>query len=367
MAMFSFHPVKAVTTRRGRHRHHPRPASCASACCSFRNHGIVRDRERCASAIEGGWYHEQQELGFNYRLSDVHSALGRSQLQQARRASSSARNAIAARYREWLGRRRRSSSCRRPRPTGSLHAYHLFVDPPPRRRRGAPAPLRRPARARDPRPGPLRPGLPAPLLPRPLRLRAGPLPRGRALLRGLPLAAVLPGADRGRPAPGGRRGPGAGLDERPARVRDRRPPGGRRAPDLRDRRGRGQPQPRPARSPGELIDVAAEAGADAVKFQTYSGKRIYSSQDAEVQVPRGHQRQGARRSCSRRSSCRASGRASCAEYAARARHRLLLDPVRPRGGGRARRARRAGAEDRLVRDRRPAADPSGRARPAARC
>ena len=51
---------------------------------------------------------------------------------------------------------------------------------------------------------------------------------------------------------------------------------GRRPTDLRDRRGGLEPQPRPRMSPRRLIDVAADAGADAVKFQTYSGDRIYS-------------------------------------------------------------------------------------------
>ena len=37
----------------------------------------------------------------------------------------------------------------------------------------------------------------------------------------------------------------------------------------------------------ELIDVAADAGADAVKFQTYSGERPLLAQDARVRVPRG--------------------------------------------------------------------------------
>ncbi|MGI8633094.1 MAG: N-acetylneuraminate synthase family protein [Solirubrobacterales bacterium] len=51
--------------------------------------------------MQGGWCQEQHELGFNYRLSDIHSALGRSQLARLD-AFVAARNAIATRYREAL-------------------------------------------------------------------------------------------------------------------------------------------------------------------------------------------------------------------------------------------------------------------------
>ena len=35
----------------------------------------------------------------------------------------------------------------------------------------------------------------------------------------------------------------------------------------------------------QLIDVAAESGADAVKFQTYTGKDLYSSKTPPLRVP----------------------------------------------------------------------------------
>ena len=147
---------------------------------------------------------EQHALGFNYRLTDIQSALGVLAARQARRASSPRRNAIADRYRAELAD---VDALELPpaAPAGALHAYHLFVDPPPRRRRRPAGALRRPARARRPRPGPLHPGLPAPLVPRDLRLRARAVPGRRALLRGLPVAAVLPGADRSRAGHGHRR------------------------------------------------------------------------------------------------------------------------------------------------------------------
>jgi perosamine synthetase len=123
MAAFSFHPVKAiaageggmVTTRDERLRDRLR---------SFRTHGFVNDPDLLGRE-EGPWYHEQQSLGFNYRLSDIHSALGRSQLTRLEDLIER-RNAIATRYRELLGE---VESIELPpaAPPGARHAYHLFV------------------------------------------------------------------------------------------------------------------------------------------------------------------------------------------------------------------------------------------------
>ena len=69
---------------------------------------------------------EQHDLGFNYRLSDVHSALGRAQIGSARTSSSCARNAVAERYRAALADADRILLPPAP-PEGSAHGYHLFV------------------------------------------------------------------------------------------------------------------------------------------------------------------------------------------------------------------------------------------------
>ena len=123
MATFSFHPVKAITTGEG--------GIVTTAIRELRDRLRAvphpRDRARAAttSPTEGGWYHEQQELGFNYRLTDIHSALGRSQLRRLD-GFIERRNAIAARYRERLAERR-PLELPPAAPAGALHAYHLFV------------------------------------------------------------------------------------------------------------------------------------------------------------------------------------------------------------------------------------------------
>jgi UDP-4-amino-4,6-dideoxy-N-acetyl-beta-L-altrosamine transaminase len=124
MAVFSFHPVKTVTSAEGGVVT-TRDPELRDRMMGFRTHGMVRERDRLREADHGGWYHEQQELGFNYRLSDVHSALGRSQMSKVDRFIT-ARNAIAARYREWLGDLGALELPPEP-PPGATHARHLFV------------------------------------------------------------------------------------------------------------------------------------------------------------------------------------------------------------------------------------------------
>ena len=48
----------------------------------LRSHGITRDTGKLLNHQDGGWYYEQRLLGLNYRLSDIHAALGNSQLKQ---------------------------------------------------------------------------------------------------------------------------------------------------------------------------------------------------------------------------------------------------------------------------------------------
>ena len=46
------------------------------------NHGITKDKKNFVGENFESWRYEQQSLGFNYRLSDVHAALGISQLKR---------------------------------------------------------------------------------------------------------------------------------------------------------------------------------------------------------------------------------------------------------------------------------------------
>ena len=94
MTVFSFHPVKHLTTGEGGMVTTNDP-KLAEILRRFRNHGISSEaRERQAS---GQWFYEMVLLGFNYRLTDIACALGISQLKKLE-ANLARRRAIAARY-----------------------------------------------------------------------------------------------------------------------------------------------------------------------------------------------------------------------------------------------------------------------------
>lgn len=124
MACFSFHPVKAITSAEGG-AVTTNSDKLADRLRRFRSHGTVSHPEH------GGWYYEIEDLGYNFRLSDVQAALGTSQLGKLPRFIER-RNELAARYRELLADAPLDLA---PEPAiGTRHAYHLFPVRVPNRR-----------------------------------------------------------------------------------------------------------------------------------------------------------------------------------------------------------------------------------------
>lgn len=123
MTFFSLHPVKSMTTGEGG-LVTTEDDALAARMRVFRTHGISREGLD-PGPTDGPWYYEMQHLGFNYRLTDIQAALGRSQLTRLDRWVGR-RNEIARSYREWLGDDERIE-LPPAAPEGSLHAYHLFV------------------------------------------------------------------------------------------------------------------------------------------------------------------------------------------------------------------------------------------------
>lgn len=80
MVEFSFHPVKPITTAEGGIVT-TNSEDLYKKMMIFRTHGITRDQE-ILNENHGTWYYEQQHLGYNYRLTDVQSALGTSQMNK---------------------------------------------------------------------------------------------------------------------------------------------------------------------------------------------------------------------------------------------------------------------------------------------
>ncbi|MEM9383385.1 MAG: UDP-4-amino-4,6-dideoxy-N-acetyl-beta-L-altrosamine transaminase, partial [Planctomycetota bacterium] len=124
MAIFSFHPVKHVTTGEGGAVVTNDPER-AARLRRFASHGMVRDASALEHPSPGPWYYEQQELGFNYRLTDVQCALGISQLAKLGRFVER-RRALAARYDRLLADLP-SVEPVDPGPDGSESAYHLYA------------------------------------------------------------------------------------------------------------------------------------------------------------------------------------------------------------------------------------------------
>jgi UDP-4-amino-4,6-dideoxy-N-acetyl-beta-L-altrosamine transaminase len=96
ITVFSFHPVKIITTAEGGIVT-SNSASLAKRMALFRNHGVTRDPALMTRPADGQWYYEQIELGYNYRMTDVQAALGCSQMRRLD-ANVSVRHRIADRY-----------------------------------------------------------------------------------------------------------------------------------------------------------------------------------------------------------------------------------------------------------------------------
>lgn len=96
ITVFSFHPVKIITTAEGGMAL-TNQADLAEKMAQYRSHGITRDPKLMTHAPDGGWYYQQIALGYNYRMTELQAALGLSQLQRLD-AFIAQRQARAVRY-----------------------------------------------------------------------------------------------------------------------------------------------------------------------------------------------------------------------------------------------------------------------------
>lgn len=81
MTVFSFHPVKIITTGEGG-MVLTNQENLYQQLIRLRSHGITRDPDLMQGESHGSWYYQQLELGFNYRMTDIQAALGASQMQR---------------------------------------------------------------------------------------------------------------------------------------------------------------------------------------------------------------------------------------------------------------------------------------------
>ncbi|MDK9762844.1 UDP-4-amino-4,6-dideoxy-N-acetyl-beta-L-altrosamine transaminase [Vibrio sp. D420a] len=100
ITVFSFHPVKIVTTAEGGAAL-TNSKELADKMALLRSHGITRDPELMSGDSHGGWYYQQIDLGFNYRMTELQAALGVSQMKRLDEFVS-ARHQLSKRYNEKL-------------------------------------------------------------------------------------------------------------------------------------------------------------------------------------------------------------------------------------------------------------------------
>ena len=131
MTVFSFHPVKTITTGEGG-AITTNNKTLYEKLIMLRNHGMTKDPKRLkaqgSSPDIGPWYYEMQELGYNYRMTDIQAALGIGQLKKLDRFIKRRRE-IIARYNEafknlaWL-----TIPYERPGVFSALHLYVIRID-----------------------------------------------------------------------------------------------------------------------------------------------------------------------------------------------------------------------------------------------
>lgn len=121
ITVFSFHPVKIITTAEGGMAV-ANSSKLAQKLELLRSHGITRDSSLMTKAMDGPWYYQQVDLGFNYRMTDLQSALGVSQMQ---RLSSfvARRHELAQRYNRMLDNLPITLPWQHPDSYSGLHLY----------------------------------------------------------------------------------------------------------------------------------------------------------------------------------------------------------------------------------------------------
>ena len=127
ITIFSFHPVKIITTAEGGAAL-TQDADLADKMRLYRSHGVTREEHLMEThPAPGGWYYEQVTLGYNYRMTDVHAALGVSQIERLA-SGIAARHVLFDRYATLLGNFPVTLPWQHPDTYSALHLYPIQVE-----------------------------------------------------------------------------------------------------------------------------------------------------------------------------------------------------------------------------------------------
>lgn len=126
ITIFSFHPVKIITTGEGGMAV-TNDANLADQLMRYRSHGITRNPTDFLNNTDGGWYYEQQYLGFNYRMTELQAALGVSQLNRLEQFIIERRR-LAENYRYLLQSLPLILPCEYPENYSAFHLYVVQLD-----------------------------------------------------------------------------------------------------------------------------------------------------------------------------------------------------------------------------------------------
>ena len=122
ITVFSFHPVKIITTAEGGMAL-TNSDELATRLGLLRSHGITRDPVLMNRPMDGPWYYQQVALGYNYRMTDIQAALGVSQMTRLNQYVAR-RHEIAERYNGLLAELPLTLPWQH---ADSFSAYHLYV------------------------------------------------------------------------------------------------------------------------------------------------------------------------------------------------------------------------------------------------
>ena len=121
ITVFSFHPVKIITTAEGGMAVTNDP-QLAERMALLRSHGITRDPRQMTHPADGPWYYQQIDLGFNYRMTELQAALGISQMQRLDQYVAR-RHELAIRYDNLLAALPVTRPWQHPDSYSGLHLY----------------------------------------------------------------------------------------------------------------------------------------------------------------------------------------------------------------------------------------------------